>query len=553
MSDTAEVTPVTGTPSAPDVARYLRRLDSLVSDRMQHENVWSDCYDHSFPLRGSGLQNSSPLTAQTALDRMARLVDSTATDGGQILASSLQAGMTPASARWFGLEIMNGTKADEDWLDGCAEQLHQEIHNANFDSETGDAMLDIVVAGWFALFIDVDRDVGGFVFEAWPLAQCFPASTRADGVIDTLYRRYTLTAQQCVQEFGADVVSATVLKKSQESPDERVELLHVIEPRTDYVKGGRQAKNMPFASCKMERETRHALTESGFHEFPLAVPRWRRIPQTPYAVGPMFDALPDARMLNKLKKLDYAAADIAVSGMWVAVDDGVLNPRTIKIGARKVIVASSIDSIKGLETSANWQLADARIASLQQSIRKMLMADQLQAQDGPAMTATEIHARVALIRQQLGPVFGRMQAEYLLSLIERCFNLAFRAGIFPPAPDSMANRAFSVKYLSPLARAQKLEDVTAIQNTVSWVLQVAPLVPAVLDRYDWDDMAEKLGQGNGVPSTCIRDMKAVMALRDARKQQQAAQQDAAQSQNLQSMAAQEAFKGAQARATASSM
>lgn len=532
-----------------DTKFALTRLNALMSARAVHENVWRDCFDHSFPIRGSGLQ-SSDMTAQEALDRVARLVDSTSTDGGLILAANLQGGMTPANARWFTLEVLNADKQSKEWLDGAAEQLHQEIHNANFDSETGDAMLDVVAAGWFVLFVDVDRQKGGFVFEAWPIAQCYIASTRADGLVDTIFRKYKLTAQQCVNTFGADKVSAIVAQKAIDTPDEMVELVHAIYPRTPYAVGAKMAKNLPFASCKIEIASQTCVSESGFHEFPCVVPRWSKIPQTAYAVGPMMAALPDVRMLNKLKRMDLAGLDIAVAGMWIAVDDGMLNPRTVKVGARKIIVAASVDSMKALTTGTNWQLADTRIAQLQRAIRKLLMADQLQAQDGPAMTATEVHARVALIRQQLGPVFGRFQSEFLRGLIERCFALAFRAGIFGPPPQSLGGRNFSVKYISPMARAQKLEDVTAIQSTLTFILSIATLRPEVLDNYDLDDMAQRLAEAQGVPQKSIREMAQVLELRDARAKQKAQDAQQAQAQQTQSMVADAAAKGVQQRLAA---
>src|SRR3546814_5539409 len=40
----------------------------------------------------------------------------------------------------------------------------------------------------------------------------------------------------------------------------------------------------------------------------------------------------------------------------------------------------------------------------------------------------------------------------------RCFGLAYRAGIFKPAPQSLRGRSFSVRYVSPMARAQKLDE-----------------------------------------------------------------------------------------------
>lgn len=534
------------TPAANAVA-IVRRLNVLKGQRSIHETVWRDCFDYSFPLRGSGLLQDT-LSAQEALDRRARLVDSTATDAGRILAAQLQGGMTPANARWFGLDVHNAPDAWKAWLDSAADQLHQEIHNANFDSEALDCQLDMVGAGWFVMYVDTDRKKGGFVFESWSIAQCFVSSSRADGMIDTIYRAFSMSAEALVNTYGADNVSAQTAKMAVDQPDTLVNMAHAIYPRAGSK--GSLSKNMPFASCKVEVDTQHLVSEGGYLEFPCVVPRMSKIPESHYAVGPMFDALPDVRQLNQLKRMDLAGADIAISGMWIAKDDGVLNPRTIKVGPRKVIVANDVDSMKPLLSGANWQLADVRISQLQASIRKMLMADQLSAQDGPAMTATEIHARIALIRQILGPMFGRMQSEYLTHLVELCFGIAFAAGIFPPPPDRLAGANFTVKYISPLARSQNLEDVTAIQNAVAFILQVQPFMSSVLDNYDLDAMSRVLAAAQGVPQKCLRDMDKVMQLRQARAQQQQAAQQQAQNQQLQSMAADASFKGAQDRATA---
>jgi len=536
------------TPVAASAAQIVRRMNAMKALRLPHEYVWRDCFDHSFILRGSGLQQDQ-LSAQNAIDRRARLVDSTATDAGRILAASMQGGLTPANARWFALDVQTADDAGKAWLDSVADQLHVEIHNANFDSESLDCMLDMVAAGWFVMFIDDAKDENGrsvgLSFESWPLAECYFSSSRSDGTVDTVYHVYQRTAEQCVAEFG-DAVSAMVKKKAVDTPDEMIDLVHAIYPRVGS--NGKLAKSMAFASCKAEIANQHLLVEGGFHEFPCAIPRMNRIPGSPYAVGPMFDALPDARMLNQLKRMDLANADLAIAGMWIAKDDGVLNPRTVKVGARKIIVANDTESMKPLVSGGNWQLADERIAQLQAAIRKLLMADQLQPQDGPAMTATEIHARIALIRQQLGPTFGRMQSEYLRMLVERCFWLGYRAGAFPPPPQSIAGANFTVRYTNPLARAQNLEDVTAIQNALAFILQVQPFQPEVLDNYDLDEMSRTLSEAQGVPQKCMRDMQAVMALRKARAQQQAAQQQQAQAQQLQGMAADAAFKGAQQRA-----
>ena len=527
---------------AADPKKIVRRLEQLKTLRLPHEQIWRDCLDHSFPMRGSGL-NGNSLTAQQGMDIKSRIVDSTATDGGRILASALQAGMTPANARWFGLEVAGVSDESVQWLDKAAETLHQEIHNANFDAVGMECQLDMVGAGWFAQYIDVDRERGGLVFEGWPIAQCYVAASKAGSKIDTIYRAYSLTAEQSVAEFGSNV-SAITAGRALTDPDEMVEFVHAIYPRTPYAVGAKMAVNMPWASCQVEVQSCNLVRESGYQEMPVIVPRWSLIPDTCYPVGPMFDALPDVRQLNELTRMDIAAADIAIAGMWIAEDDGVLNPRTIKVGARKVIVANSVDSMKPLTSGSNWQLADARIAQLQAAIRKLLMADQLQPQDGPAMTATEIHARVALLRQQLGPLFGRMQAEYLQGVIGRTFMLGFRAGIFGQPPQELANRSFTIKYISPLARAQKLEDVSAIDQfnaglvELAGLVQIVPSVGQALDIVDFGKQQRAKAAALGVPMDTLHTADEVIQIQQARQQAQQQQAAQAQPQNIQQMAAQ---------------
>ena len=86
---------------------------------------------------------------------------------------------------------------------------------------------------------------------------------------------------------------------------------------------------------------------------PVAVPRCSLISDKPYAVGPMFSVLPDVRELNDLKRMDKAASEIAVMGMWKAVDDGILNPLTVKVGPRKIIPMADLNSLEPLQTGAN--------------------------------------------------------------------------------------------------------------------------------------------------------------------------------------------------------
>ena len=535
-----------------NVEPLVKRLARLKQLRQPHEPVWRDCFDHSFPIRGSGLDGGAPLDAQQALDRKARLLHSAATDAGRTLAAAIVSGATPSSSIWALLNVTGADDQGKRWLDEKGKQLHEEIHASTFDAAAFECAMDLVAAGWFALYVDVDRDAGGFTFTQWQLSSCYCSTTKAGGSVDTVFREYTLTAEQAVKEFGVEAVSGDTAKKAEVDPDAPVTICHAIYPRSTYAVNARLAKNMPVASCHFEVDSKTLLRESGYHEMPVIVPRWAVIPNSVYAIGPMFDALPDARELNEFLRMDRMNAELAIAGMWIAEDDGVLNPRTVKVGPRKVIVANSVDSMKQLSAGGNWQLADSRVAQYFAAIRKILMADQLQPQDGPAMTATEVHVRVGLIRQLLGPIYGRLQAEYLAPLVERCFGLMYRAGLFGMAPESLGGQNLHVKYNNPLARAQKQEDVAAIERMTNNLTALAnlgeavPAAAAALDKVDFDATVDVIVEGLGVPLRVVRDADQLTALREQKAQAQAEAQKQAQALELQNMAAQTAMKRAEA-------
>jgi len=513
---------------------------------MWHESVWRDCFDYTFPERGHGFQGSV-VTASSAQAQRATLTDATATDASRTLASNLMSGTTPANARWFDLEIDDGSddEGEKRWLGEAADRIWKNIHGGNFDAAAFEACIDVTCAGWFVLYV-TSPEQGGFSFEQWPIAQCFVASSKPGGLVDTIYREFEYTVEQVVAEYGIDEVSDQVRDAHRLGKlDDRVQMLHAIYPRTVYVaNGAKVAKNKPVASCHMEIATRKLVRESGYDEFPCAVPRWMLIPASVYATGPVASALPDIKTLNDITRMELCSLDIAISGMWKAVDDGVLNPRSIKVGPRKIIAVGDPDSLQPLETGVNFNVSFTKAEQLERKIRKVLLADALQPQDGPAMTATEVHARMQLIRQMLGPIYGRLQAEYLQPLIARCFGLAYRAGVLGQAPERLRGRAFSVKYISPLARSQKLEEVTAIDNYVAGALQVAEVKPEVLDNIDFDAAARVRGTALGVPAKVMRSIDDVRAIREAREKQQQQAQQQAVAQEIAVTAGQEAARAA---------
>lgn len=530
-----------------DARKLVARLSQLKSARTQYESHWADCYKYGAPERQQNFSSSSGTKSQRETER-ADLYDSTAADSLQVLVSMIMNGVTPANAIWFkaqpdGVDDLSVLTEGERWLEDAAQFMWRNIHAANFDSESFETVTDIVAAGWGVLYTDIDREAGGgYVFESWHIGNCFIGSTRADGRIDTIYREHEMTVEAMINTYGENNCHHSVLEKAKTSPDEKMKLLHVIQPRKQ-VGAGQINKAMPFASYHVDINNNHTMKESGYHEFPCSVPRLRRLPNSVYGNGQMTIALPDAKTANELMKNTVRSADLQLGGMWIAEDDGVLNPHTVRIGPRKVIIANSVDSMKRLDDGTNFQIADYLLTNIQGGIRRKLMADQLPNIGTTQMTATEIHTRVELIRQMLGPMYGRLQTEYLQSILDRCFGLAMRSGALGPPPEELWGSNLSFKFVSPMARSQRMEEVTATEQYVMSLSQFAAVDQTILDNVDFDAVAVFVGNGRGVPQNIMRTADEVQELRQKRQKIQEEQAQQQQQQAMMEMAGGAVAKG----------
>ena len=536
--------------------KIIARAGEMKADRSRCESTARNCFEVTFPERAEGLGEWG--TDHTRVERKKlELLDNTATDGVRVLASSVMGGMTPANARWLDFDVTDESDEERRWLDHAAQEVWQAIHSSNYDSQKYEAIVDSLCAGWFVLFIDEDQATGRPVFFQFPLGQCYVGASKLGGRIDTLFRCFQMTAEQAYNEYG-DACSQKIKDDVQDpaKAGNKHEFIHAIYPRTKYSPGSKMAKNLPFASVHVEVSVKATLRESGYHEQPFVCPRWMVVPGSAYATGPVLSALGPIRELNELLRLEKVALGRAAAGVYVAEDDGVLNPRNVRVRGGSVIVANSVNSIKELPTGADFNVTFSKADQMRAEIRRLLLADQLQPQDGPAKTATEWHVRVALIRQLLGPLYGRYQSEDLQPTIERVFGMMYRRGrpelggmpgdvLIDDAPESLADVPYSIRYLSPLARAQKLDEVSAINNSIAMAQGLAAAgLSEAMDLIDSEQAMRVAADALGTPSKVLRDQKQLAAFRQSRAEQQQAQDQAAQQQQLQTMAADAAMKRA---------
>jgi hypothetical protein len=194
-------------------------------------------------------------------------------------------------------------------------------------------------------------------------------------------------------------------------------------------------------------------------------------------------------------------ASIAVTGIWQADDDGILNPANIELAPGSIIPkAIGSKGLQPLDMPGRFDVSELMLDSLRGRIRHALLADRLGPVAGARMTATEVIERSAEMSLLLGATYGRLQSELLTPLIKRAFNILKRRG---EVPDIMLDgRLVAVDYRSPLARSQGQRNV---QNTLSWVNSVLAMGPEAASAVDLARTARFLGEALGVPSNLIRN------------------------------------------------
>jgi len=513
---------------------YIRkRLDKLEADRGTWESHWQEILDYVMPRKAEITFLRSRGEKRTEV-----LFDSTAITANNLLAASLQGTLTSPSLPWFSLKLRdddaNKIRDIQIWLEDTARRMYAVFNESNFNTEVHEMYLDLCSVGTSAIFVEEANEgflQGGLHFNTLHIAEYF-IQENSTGRVDTLYRKYKMTARQAVQEFGEKNIGTKIKEAVKAKPDTQFNFIHAVEPTPDYERSvGMKAKTkLPFHSCHVCFEDKMVVRVGGYNEFPYLVPRWSKATGEIFGRSPSYNALPDIKTLNKAVEIGLKAWAKAIDPPLLVTDDGVIG--RVRMTPAGITVVRSDTAIKPLQIGSNWQITDLKENQLRTAIRQAYYSDQLQLQEGPQMTATEVQVRYELMQRLLGPTLGRFQTEFLNPLIERVFGIMMRADALMPRPSEMEGRNMDIEYVGPLARSQRMEEAIAVERLYQLAMQVVQVDPTVMDVIDHEQAIRMRATLLGVPKTVLRGEDEVAEIREQRAaaQQQAQEQAMAQQQ-----------------------
>jgi Bacteriophage head to tail connecting protein len=522
----------------------IREYDLLRAERSYWEPTWQSISDTMLPAF-----NDIQVMRAPGQKRTAELFDSTAMEALHLLSAHLMGSITNFQSEWLKLRMreqtLNDRKEVEVWLDQCADIMLKAMAAGTTPQAFHEKYLQFAGFGTGALYVDESPLVGmgfqGLLSRSLPIGTYVLAEDAA-GKVDTLYREVELSPRQAEQQFGKDALSADVRTKldSADQKHQPMIYIHAVYPRKERKTASQSSKEMPWASCYLDRQNKHIVSEGGYRWFPFVAPRWEKLRTwSPWGFGPGHMVLPETLTLNRMDKDILKVLQQWIFPPYWVDDPDAVGRVSLLPGAINPIARGS--RVEAFRPGGDFNVARLGMEERRQRIRRVFMVDQLQSLPEPEatgkMTAFEVSKRIALMQRLMGPALMRLLSEFLNPFIDAVFGLLMLAREFPDPPDVVIMAASSnrgridVEYQGPLVRAQKGEEVDAIMGTLDIADRIAMAMGTrdVYDNFDFDDILRRTGKVYGFPASSWRDPKERDQIRAERSQ---AQQQAMQADQL---------------------
>lgn len=510
------------------VTDLLRRFSEMETARSVFNSHWREIAERIMPRSDYFQVNRNPGDKHTE-----KIFDNTATLALDRFGAAMESMLTPRTKRWHELyttdpELMKNAEVQM-YLDAVTDELFQCRYSpkANFASQAHEVYLSIGAFGTGAMYID-DLVGHGLRYRAIHLSEIYIQENH-QGFVDTVFRKFSMTARQAIQKFGIENVGDKIKAHAEKHPDQLLEFLHAVMPNSDMQYGRKDRKGMPWSSCYIALDGRKILQEGGYHTMPYVVGRYVTGPREVYGRSPAMTVLADVKMLNEMSKTVIRAAHKIVDPPLLLQEDGALAAFDLRPGALNYGGVSDQGNqlVHALQTGARVDIGLDMMEQRRKIINDAFLVTLFQILvETPEMTATEAMLRAQEKGALLAPTMGRQQSEFLGPMIEREIDILSRAGVLPPMPDVLkeAGGMVEVQYQSPLTKAQRAEEGVAILRTLESITPLAQIDASVMQVFDPEAIVRELASINGVPARVLRSPQMIANMKQQEMQAQAAQQ-----------------------------
>ncbi len=368
----------------------------------------------------------------------ATLFDATAMDAADNLAASIYTLLTPPESLW--LQLVGESDLSQN-ADFATAALRANLNDSNFYTTIHQCYMDLVILGTACLFM-AESPIGAssaFTFTAIPM-------TDIAILPNAVFHTTSMPASDVLERYPTWTPPVNLRDKISTDPQTPLKLVQSLVGNdfTAWLDVGGDIEN-------------NIVSTGTFETNPYIIFRWSLATGELYGRGPVLRALPDIKTANKVVELVLKNATIAVSGIWQADDDGVINLQNINLTPGAIIPkAVGSSGLTPLSSGADFDVSELILKDLRDRIRHALLADRLGLLSEKEMTATEIIARNSDMMRILGATYGRLLHEFIRPLCDRGLQILARRGVIEPI---RLNGDAELKYIAPIAQMSSVETV----------------------------------------------------------------------------------------------
>lgn len=476
----------------------------------------------------------------TAHDKQTRNVyDSTAMSAAELMAHFIAGHVINPAQQWLSYQMLDARvrKIDSvrEWNEECRDRSLRRLAASPFYAEGSESLVDWGGFGTGCTIIEeapqpthtTIQGFRGFYVRAVKTGR-FVALEGPSGLVDTLFEEWSMSARVIAARWPKSLPESIRTAMTNGQQDKPFTILHAIVPRDKGERGkGAGALAMPWASVWIEMESKEVCHESGYTVFPAAVPRHQKTPGDVYGRGRGHLAFPDTWTLNTAKRMGLEDHALKIRPPVMVRHDSVIGTLRLVPGGPTSINThgkSIADTIQPWQTGSRPETSSIKEEELRRTIREIFYVDilrQLLETHKSEMSAYEFRAKMGLLFTILGPVYARLDWEWLNQIANITFALQLEARDFSPAPPEVYQTDGEIQAIfeNPIARAQRSGDIEAITLAMSDISPLTGAYPQMLDRLDPDKTADLILTLRGVPASVLRNDSEVQALRDARQQE----------------------------------
>ena len=399
------------------VKKLKKRIRKAETRKRKWHDLYEECYEYVLPQR----ENFSNQT-QGQHRNEDKTYDSTARNAVYQFANRIQSVMTPSNSKWARLiagENVNPNEADKvnRELQRVTDVAFQYINSSNMAVEVGESYLDLAV-GTAGFVIEDSGDITQPIrFKSIGATELI-LEEGPWGMVDTVFRKFEVTARNMKRQYSK--VHPDRVAECEENPDNRSTVYEAVifNPETKM-----------YDFFAIDSAKNFIMEENSMEISPWVVFRWATTSGEIYGRGPVVNALPDIKTLNRIAELELRSAALSVNGIVIFNGESDLTTKNISLQPGAKIATPENADLRPLDLKNELQIAQLSSEKLREEIKLALFANRLPPPSASAHTATEISIRQRELQQDIGASFGRLQRELIVPIMKRVIAVLQAHGI----------------------------------------------------------------------------------------------------------------------------